>query len=114
MRTVYCQNGEQVSRTVLTLRFQLVSRGRNRDVNSPTVGIYRCDIPTNAVHDDNDISSHFAVRSSPSDFFRVTCFALRSSHFAVLCFAVRTWPFAALRTVPGRAANRGTISAHAQ
>ena len=27
MRTVYCQNGEQVSRTVLTLRFQLVSRG---------------------------------------------------------------------------------------
>ena len=27
MRTVYCQNGEPVSRTVLTLCFQLVSRG---------------------------------------------------------------------------------------
>ena len=29
---------------------------RNSDVNSPTVGIYRCDIPTNAVHDATDIS----------------------------------------------------------
>ena len=28
---------------------------RNRGANSPT-GIYRCDIPTNAVHDDSDIS----------------------------------------------------------
>ena len=27
MRTVYYQNGEQVSRTVLTLRFQLVCHG---------------------------------------------------------------------------------------
>ena len=27
MRTIYCPNGEQVSRTVLTLCFQLVSRG---------------------------------------------------------------------------------------
>jgi hypothetical protein len=27
MRTAHWQNGEQVSRTVLTLRFQLVSRG---------------------------------------------------------------------------------------
>ena len=29
---------------------------RNSDVNSPTVGIYRCGIPTNAVHDDDDTS----------------------------------------------------------
>ena len=28
---------------------------RNTNANSPT-GIYRCDIPTNAVHDNNDIS----------------------------------------------------------
>ena len=26
---------------------------RNRHINSPTVGIYRCDIPTVAVHDDD-------------------------------------------------------------
>ena len=29
---------------------------RKSGANSPTVGIYRCDIPTNAVHDDTDIS----------------------------------------------------------
>ena len=29
---------------------------RNTNANSPTIGIYRCDIPTNAVHDDTDIS----------------------------------------------------------
>ena len=29
---------------------------RSREVNSPTVGIYRCDIATNTVHDDTDIS----------------------------------------------------------
>ena len=34
---------------------------RNHHINSPTVGIYRCDIPTNAVHDDTDIS----VRDGP-------------------------------------------------
>ena len=34
---------------------QRVDIRRNSCVNSPT-GIYRCDIPTNAVHDDSDIS----------------------------------------------------------
>ena len=34
---------------------QGVDLRRNSDANSPT-GIYRCDIPTNAVHDDTDIS----------------------------------------------------------
>ena len=34
---------------------QRVDLCRNRGINSPTVGIYRCDIPTNDVHDD-DIS----------------------------------------------------------
>ena len=29
---------------------------RSRHINSPTVGIYRCDIPTVAVHDDTDTS----------------------------------------------------------
>ena len=28
----------------------------NRNQSTPTSGIYRCDIPTNAVHDDTDIS----------------------------------------------------------
>ena len=31
-------------------------RRRNPSTTSPPSGIYRCDIPTNAVHDDNDIS----------------------------------------------------------
>ena len=35
---------------------QRVDIRRNTNANSPTVGIYRCDIPTNAVHDDTDIS----------------------------------------------------------
>ena len=35
---------------------QRVDLRRNTNANSPTVGIYRCDIPTNAVHDDTDIS----------------------------------------------------------
>ena len=35
---------------------QRVDLRRNSGVNSPTIGIYRCDIPTNAVHDDTDIS----------------------------------------------------------
>ena len=35
---------------------QRVNLRRNTDANSPTVGIYRCDIPTNAVHDNTDIS----------------------------------------------------------
>ena len=35
---------------------QRVVLRRNRGTNSSTVGIYRCDIPTNAVHDDTDIS----------------------------------------------------------
>ena len=34
---------------------QRVDIRRNTNANSPT-GIYRCDIPTNAVHDDTDIS----------------------------------------------------------
>ena len=34
---------------------QRVDIRRNSNANSPT-GIYRCDIPTNAVHDDTDIS----------------------------------------------------------
>ena len=34
---------------------------RNLNANSPTVGIYRCDIPTAAVHDDTDTS----VRDAP-------------------------------------------------
>ena len=29
---------------------------RKSGANSPTVGIYRCDIPTGAIHDDTDIS----------------------------------------------------------
>ena len=33
---------------------------RTNDANGPT-GIYRCDIPTNAVHDDSDISVREAV-----------------------------------------------------
>ena len=36
--------------------FQGVELRRNSGTNSPTVGIYRCDIPTLAVHDDDDIS----------------------------------------------------------
>ena len=39
---------------------QGVDLRRNTNANSPT-GIYRCDIPTNAVHDDDDIS----VRDAP-------------------------------------------------
>ena len=39
---------------------QRVDLRRNTNANSPT-GIYRCDIPTNAVHDDDDIS----VRDTP-------------------------------------------------
>ena len=35
---------------------QGVDLRRNRHVNSPIIGIYHCDIPTNAVHDENDIS----------------------------------------------------------
>ena len=35
---------------------QRVDLRRNSNANSPTVGIYRCDIPTDAVHDDTDIS----------------------------------------------------------
>ena len=35
---------------------QRVDIRRWNNANSPTVGIYRCDIPTNAVHDDTDIS----------------------------------------------------------
>ena len=35
---------------------QRVDLRRSRDVNSPTAGIYRCDIPTNAVHDATGIS----------------------------------------------------------
>ena len=34
---------------------QRVDIRRRNNANSPT-GIYRCDIPTNAVHDDDDIS----------------------------------------------------------
>ena len=39
---------------------QRVDLRRRNNANSP-VGIYRCDIPTNAVHDDTDIS----VRDTP-------------------------------------------------
>ena len=39
---------------------QRVDIRRRNNANSPT-GIYRCDIPTNAVHDDTDIS----VRDTP-------------------------------------------------
>ena len=39
---------------------QRVYLQRRNNANSPT-GIYRCDIPTNAVHDDDDIS----VRDAP-------------------------------------------------
>ena len=39
---------------------QRVDIRRNTNANSPT-GIYRCDIPTNAVHDDDDTS----VRDTP-------------------------------------------------
>ena len=35
---------------------QRVDLRRNRGTNSSTVGIYRCDIPTEVVHDDSDIS----------------------------------------------------------
>ena len=35
---------------------QRVDLRRNTNANSPTAGIYRCDIPTNAVHDDTDRS----------------------------------------------------------
>ena len=35
---------------------QGVDLRRSRDVNSPTAGIYRCGIPTDAVHDDTDRS----------------------------------------------------------
>ena len=35
---------------------QRVDLRRRNNANSPTVGIYRCDIHTDAVHDDSDIS----------------------------------------------------------
>ena len=44
---------------IILLRFVELGRveiGRNSGANSPTVGIYHCDISTNAVHDDTDIS----------------------------------------------------------
>ena len=46
MRTVYCQNGEQVSRTVLTLRFQLVCRGPPGSWHGSRLGSDRSGCPT--------------------------------------------------------------------
>ena len=46
MRTVYCQNGEQVSRMVLTLRFQLVCRGPPGSWHGCRLGSDRSGWPT--------------------------------------------------------------------
>ena len=58
----YFPNGTRLNFTapnVDTYEFRWAQRvdiRRNRNINSPTVGIYRCDIPTNAVHDVTAVS----------------------------------------------------------